>query len=153
MKTNSGSTSFVPLILKFLSQPLTTWLLLTAHTPPRPPVATPSAEMSSQAFPPCTRCRSTRKLHLHIPPNDKQQAYNFSYSNLGKHSLEWASTLLAFLAVIVVVPLFVCYWSECPLIVISNSTSHMNARAQRVRPSVLVPNLLSLWPMNVKPRT
>jgi len=32
------------------------------------------------------------------------------YKNLGKHSLEWASTLLGFLGVIVAVPVYIFYW-------------------------------------------
>lgn len=32
------------------------------------------------------------------------------YSNLGSHSLEWASTLLAFLAVLVTIPIYVFYY-------------------------------------------
>lgn len=31
------------------------------------------------------------------------------YSNLGTHSLEWASTLLAFLAIIVTIPIYIFY--------------------------------------------
>lgn len=32
------------------------------------------------------------------------------YSNLGPHSIEWATTLLAFLGILVVIPVFVFYW-------------------------------------------
>ncbi|TFY59216.1 hypothetical protein EVJ58_g5919 [Rhodofomes roseus] len=54
------------------------------------------------------------------------------YTNLGSHSLEWASTLLGFLAILVAIPVYIFYWKGPQIRARSRFAQELVHRAERV---------------------
>ena len=73
---------------------------------------TASRATSLQAYPPCTRLQvSAFSPSISYENLGRLTDTVTVYSNIGKkHPLEWASTILALLAFLVTIPIYVFYW-------------------------------------------